>query len=139
MEDARKLYPLSENAPGQVQAATGYPLGEFTLEAVLAGRVAAADLTISPRVLRIQAEIARAAGRSRLAENFERAAELVIVPQEILLETYELLRPGRATAAGQLRERAAMMRDRFEAHRIAALIDEAAEVYERRALFTKRY
>ena len=44
----------------------------------------------------MQAEIARAAGRPTLARNFERAAELVDVPQDVILQLYELLRPGRA-------------------------------------------
>ena len=43
----------------------------------------------------MQAGIARAAGRDRLALNLERAAELVAVPQDVILETYEMLRPGR--------------------------------------------
>ena len=138
-EDYHSLYPLSENAPQRVSSATGYPLEEFTLEAIVAGRVEAADLTIAPQTLRLQAEIARASGRVRLAENFERAAELVGVPQDLLLDTYERLRPGRARTSHELRTRAQLLRERFDAPKIAALIDEAADVYERRDLFTKRF
>ena len=63
---------------------------------VIAGEVALEDLRITPAALRMQAEIARSAGRPMLAENFERAAEMVDVPQDFLMQVYELLRPGRA-------------------------------------------
>lgn len=133
------LYPLSEKAPDRVRTPGGLGLADFTVEAVLEGRIGPRDLAISPEVLRLQADIARAAGRDKLAENFERAAELTAVPQEMLLDTYELLRPGRAGSAAQLRERAALMRQGFNAPLIAALIEEAAEIGERRGLFTKRF
>ncbi|RUM20508.1 glycerol dehydratase [Rhizobium vallis] len=137
--DARNLYPLSEKAPHLVRSKTGLRLEDFTVDAVLEGRVGAQDLAISPAVLRLQADIARATGRDRLAENFERAAELVAVPQETLLNTYELLRPGRARSAEELRAQAALMRRDYGATRIAAMIEEAADVCERRGLFTKRF
>ncbi|MCP8896864.1 diol dehydratase small subunit [Shinella daejeonensis] len=137
--DARNLYPLSEKAPHLVRSKTGLGLEDFTVDAVLEGRIVAQDLAITPEALRLQADVARATDRDRLAENFERAAELVAVPQEMLLDTYELLRPGRAKSADQLRERATLMRVDYGATRIAALIEEAADVCERRGLFTKRF
>lgn len=139
MTDPRDLYPLSEKAPHLVRSQTGLTLADFTVDAVLEGRIGAADLAITPEALRLQADVARASGRDRLAENFERAAELVAVPQEMLLDTYELLRPGRAKSASELRERATLMRRDYGATRIAALIEEAADVCERRGLFTKRF
>ena len=83
--------------------------------------------------------IARAAGRDRLALNLERAAELVAVPQDIILETYEMMRPGASPMPRLLAERAEMLRRDYGAHSIAALIDEAVAVYERRNLFRRRY
>ncbi len=133
------LYPLSEKAPDRVRTPGGLGLADFTVEAALQGRIGPRDLAITPEVLRLQADIARAAGRDKLAENFERAAELTAVPQEMLLDTYELLRPGRAGSADELRARAALMRDSFNAPLIAALIEEAAEIGDRRGLFTKRF
>ncbi|GAB1362781.1 hypothetical protein MASR1M32_20170 [Rhodobacter sp.] len=133
------LYPLSEKAPDRVRTPGGLGLADFTVEAVLEDRIGPRDLAITPDVLRLQADIARAAGRDKLAENFERAAELTAVPQEMLLDTYELLRPGRAGSADELRDRAALMRQDFNAPLIAALIEEAAEIGERRGLFTKRF
>ena len=139
MTGPRELYPLSEKAPHLVRTATGLGPEDFTVDAVLEGRVTAQDLAIMPDVLRLQAEIARASGRDRLAENFERAAELTTVPQALLLDTYELLRPGRAKSAEALRERAAQLRRDHGAERIATLIEEAATVGERRGLFTRRF
>ena len=133
------LYPLSEKAPDRVRTPGGLGLADFTVEAALQGRIGPRDLAITPEVLRLQADIARAAGRDKLAENFDRAAELTAVPQEMLLDTYELLRPGRAGSADELRARAALMRDSFNAPLIAALIEEAAEIGDRRGLFTKRF
>ena len=81
----------------------------------------------------------RAAGRPTLALNFERAAELVEVPQEFIMDVYELLRPGRAKDKQQLVDAARALRDSHNAPRTAAFIEEAADVYERRGLFTYRY
>lgn len=139
MTSPLKLYPVSENAPEQAVSASGMPLGELTLDAVVSQRIGAGDIRISADVLRLQADIARAAGRDRLALNFERAAELVAIPQDLILETYEMLRPGRISEARLLRERAEMLRRDYGANMIASMIDEAVEVYERRNLFRRRY
>ena len=133
------LYPLSEKAPDRAVSASGMPLADLTLDAVASERISAGDIRISAEVLRLQAGIARDAGRDRLALNLERAAELVAVPQELILDTYEMLRPGRISEARLLVERAEMLRRDYGAHTIAALIDEAVAVYERRNLFRRRY
>ncbi|SCW69438.1 diol dehydratase small subunit [Ancylobacter rudongensis] len=133
------LYPVAEKAPERVKTPTGKPLSALTLEAVLAGEIGAEDIAITPEALMLQAKIARAAGRATLAENFERAADLVGVPQELILDTYELLRPGRAGSAQELLDRAALLRRDYGAERVATLIEEAAAVYTRRGLFVKRY
>jgi propanediol dehydratase small subunit len=139
MTDPLYLYPISEKAPEAAVSASGMPLNGLTLEAVVSGQVGPADIRISADVLRMQAGISRAAGRDRLALNLERAAELVAVPQEIILETYEMLRPGRLPDPTLLSERADMLRRDYGAHTIAALLDEAVVVYRRRNLFRRRY
>jgi propanediol dehydratase small subunit len=106
---------------------------------VIDGSVSIEDLRITPTALEAQADVARAAGRPRLADNFLRAADLVAVPQEVVMRTYELLRPGRAKAKSDLLEMANTMRAIHKAERIALFIEEAADVYEARGLFTKRY
>lgn len=132
-------YPIAEKHPGKVQGARGKPLPDITLDAVLDGSVTIEDLRITPEALRAQAEVSRAAGRPRLADNFLRAADLVSVPQDVVMRAYEILRPGRAKSKADLLEMAKQMRESFGAERIAAFIEEAAEVYERRGLFTKRF
>ena len=49
-----------------------------------------------------------------LAGNFERAAELVDVPQDFIMQVYELLRPGRAKDKAPLLERRAKVARRLQ-------------------------
>lgn len=139
MSAPRDLYPISEKAPEMAVSASGTPLDRLTLEAVVSGEIGPADIRISAQTLRLQGAIARDAGRDRLALNLERAAELVAVPQDVILETYEMLRPGRLTEPHLLSAHAEMLRRDYGAHAIAALIDEAVAVYGRRNLFRRRY
>lgn len=132
-------YPLAEKRPEIVRGKRGKGLEEITLDAVRDDRVALEDLRITTRALRQQAEIASAAGRETLAENFERAAELVDVPQDTIMRVYELLRPGRAQSKSVLLAAAAELREQFGASIMAAFVEEAAAVYERRGLFKKRF
>ena len=132
-------YPLAEKRPELVRGKRGKPLDEITLDAVLEDRVTLDDLGITPGALLQQAEIARAAGRATLAQNFERSAELVNVPQDTIMSVYELLRPGRAQSKAVLLAAAEDLRVRFSATKMAAFVEEAAEVYEKRGLFKTRY
>jgi propanediol dehydratase small subunit len=132
-------YPLAEKRPELIEGQRGKRLNEITLDALIAGEVELEDLRITPAALRLQAEISRAAGRPMLADNFERAAELVDVPQDFVMQVYELLRPGRAKDKAPLLEAARALRDIHKAERMARFVEEAAEVYERRGLFTYRF
>ena len=132
-------YPLAEKRPDLVRGPRGTALDDISLDAVLAGEVTLEDLRITPEALRLQAEIARDANRATLATNFERAAELVKVPQDFIMRVYELLRPGRAKSKQPLLDAAKTLRETYKAERMAAFVEEAAEVYERRGLFTYRF
>jgi propanediol dehydratase small subunit len=132
-------YPLSERRPELIAGRRGKKLEEITLESVMVGDIQMEDLRITSQALRFQAEIARTAGRPTLAENFERAAELVEVPNDVVMSVYELLRPGRAADKTVLMRAARDLRRDYGATRLAAFIEEAAEVYERRGLYTFRY
>jgi propanediol dehydratase small subunit len=134
-----KDYPLAENRPETVRGKGGKSIGQITLQAVLSGDVTMADLQITPQALRDQAEIAADAGRQTLALNFRRGAELVEVPQDLIMSTYELLRPGRAQRKQDLLDRAELLREQYNADGIADFIVEAAEIYEKRGLFTYRF
>lgn len=132
-------YPLAETRSGRILGQHGKSLDDITLEAVIAGKVTMEDLRITPQALADQAEISRAAGRPTLALNFERAAELVGVPQDVIMSSYEMLRPGRAKSKEQLLDVAKSFRQTYKAERMAKFIEEAAEIYERRGLFTYRF
>ncbi len=132
-------YPLAENRPDLVKTAHGKALKDLTLDAVLVGDVSLEDLRITPQALLDQARIATLAGRPTLGRNFERAAELIAVPQDYLLKVYELLRPGRAKSKDDLLEVARTLRSTYQAEKMATFVEEAAEVYEKRGLFTFRY
>lgn len=136
---AAQLYPASEKQARRIATPGGHKLSDLTLANLAAGKLTARDIGISPDALRLQAEVARSVGRGRLADNFERGAELVGVSQEEIFRTYELLRPGRAKSKQELLALAARYREEHQAPGIAALIEDAAEVYERRRLFRKRY
>lgn len=132
-------YPLAEKRPEVVVGARGKRLDDITLDNVLTDVVTLEDLRITRQALNQQAEIARAAGRPTLAQNFERAAELVGVPQETIMRIYELLRPGRAKSKAELVATAQELKDDHGAHRLAEFVTEAANVYEIRGLFKKRF
>ncbi len=91
------------------------------------------DFSISAETLLRQAGVAEQAGRPQLAENFRRAAELVRVPDEVILEVYHALRPRRSTG-DRLSALARRLRDEFHAPRNAAWVEEAARVYARHGL-----
>ena len=139
MSRTRADYPLAETQADAVVGPRGKRQSDITLDAVLDGSITMEDLRITPEALRAQAEIARDAGRSTLAQNFERASELVNVPQDVIMQIYELLRPGRARTKQQLQDAAAMLRTQYGAMSIAAFVEEAAATYEQRGLFTFRF
>lgn len=132
-------YPIAEVQPDLVRGRRGKSLAEVTLEDVISGAVEMQDLSITRTALRQQAEIARAAGRTALAQNFERAAEMTALPQSQIMQIYELLRPGRANDKSILLAAAERLRRDHSAPAMAALVEEAAEVYERRGLYKFRY
>src|SRR6476619_3447219 len=132
-------YPLAEKRRDIVRGKRGKGLDEITLEALLEDRVTIEDLRITAAALRQQAEIACGAGRGPLAANIERGAELVDVPQDTIMRIYELLRPGRAQSRDELLAAARELRDQYGAERMAAFVEEAASVYQRRGLFNKRF
>lgn len=119
-------YPLMENDE-DLQAR----LEKLTLDA--AQSLNADDFKIDADTLRAQAEIAQAAGYTQLAENLTRAAELTAVPNEELLQMYEVLRPGRGTHE-QLMALAERLETVYGAITTGKFVREAAAVYAARNL-----
>ncbi len=133
------IYPVGEKQPDRVRTRNGHPLRDLTLDNLLAGHVAASDFGITAEGLRLQAAIAERAGRQNLAQNLRRGAELVEIPDNVLLDVYEMLRPGRAQSADDLRAAADQLRNTYGAKETASLLEEAALVYERRGIFQRRF
>src|SRR5258708_7173281 len=95
--DPQHDYPLASHRPELIRTPTGKRLDEITMQAVLAGEVAAEDLRIAAETLRLQARIADSVGRPQLGQNFRRAAEMTALADEEVLRIYNALRPGAST------------------------------------------
>jgi propanediol dehydratase small subunit len=126
-------YPLGRQRPDLVSTPGGHALDDVTLAAVREGRIAADDLRATPETLRRQSAIAGAAGRTQLADNLARAAELANVPAETILEVYTALRPNRSSA-DELEAWAARLEAEWDAPLTAAFVREAKDVYAKRGL-----
>ncbi len=124
-------YPLGEKMPGQIKAATGKVLADFSLDKVISGGLTAEDFRIAPETLEMQAQVAESVGRDTLARNMRRAAELIKVPDTELLSVYNALRPYRSTKA-ELYGIADGLENNYGCRVSAAFIREAADVYEKR-------
>ena len=124
--DPQVDYPLGSRRPDLVRTPSGLSLDEVGLD------TPAADIRATPETLARQAAVARAAGRSQLAENLERAAELALVPDDALLDVYTALRPHRSSGAEL--EDWAMRLEGWGAERTAAFVREAAVAYAERGL-----
>ena len=130
--DPTSDYPLGTQRPDLVSTPGGLPLADVTLDALRAGRVGASEIRATPETLRMQAQVALASERVQLAANLERAAELAAVPDDLLLDVYTALRPGRATAS-ELEGWAARL-EGYGATKTAAFVREAATAYAGRGL-----
>ena len=126
------MTPVPGSDPRTCRALSDRLLDEITLEAAVYGDLSPADLRVHPETLRHQAGIAEEHGNLQLGENLRRAAELTALADDDVLAIYEALRPGRSTRA-ELASIAARL-EAAEAPLCAALVREAAAVYQRRGL-----
>lgn len=124
-------YPIQEKRPELVKTATNRPLSEITFQNFLKGNISAKDMRVAPETLELQAQIAESTGRTALARNMRRAAELIPVPDERVLEIYNALRPNRSSKE-ELLAIAQELETQYSATALAAHVREAAEVYEQR-------
>jgi propanediol dehydratase small subunit len=129
--DPTRDYPLGARRPELVTTPSGLLQSEVTLDSLRSGLLDPDDIRATAETIRRQAAVALAAGRTQLAENLMRAAELAAVPAERVLELYTALRPRRSTA-GDLTALADEFEQQHAAPRTAAFIREALGVYERR-------
>lgn len=129
-------YPLGESEQAAITSKTGKKLTDITLDEVKKGHITSDDIKISKEMLHKQGQVALEAGNPPMASNFERAGELVDVPDDVILAMYNKLRPNRATRQ-ELLEMARELRERYGAEECAVLVEEAAAIYEKRGILLK--
>jgi propanediol dehydratase small subunit len=129
--DPARDYPLGLRRPELVTTPSGLRQTDVTLASLRQGRLDPDDVRATADTIRRQAAVALASGRTQLAENLMRAAELATVPAETVLDAYTALRPRRSTAA-QLEALAERLERDFAAPRTAAFVREALAVYAQR-------
>lgn len=128
-------YPLIKKKADVIKTPTGKPFLSLSYNDLIDGKLASEDMRIAPETLEMQAQVAESVGREAFAGNLRRAAELIAVPDERLLEIYDALRPYRSTKQ-ELLDIATEL-DGFNAHTSAELVREAADVYEKRGRLKK--
>jgi propanediol dehydratase small subunit len=124
-------YPLGAKRPDLVKTVNNKSLDDITLENVLNGSITPEDVRVTAETLKLQADVARAAGRGTLANNFERAAELTVVPDERVLQIYNALRPFRSSKE-ELLDIANELENKYNAVICASFVREAAALYQER-------
>lgn len=124
-------YPLMRQHRDQVISSSGKQMDEITVEAISSGEIGLKDVCISKNVLLRQAEIAENAGKTQLAQNFRRAAELVEIPSDTVFQIYHSLQPYQSTK-DQLDQLAKTLKQKYGAELCAELVQEAKRAYEAR-------
>ena len=126
-------YPLGEYEKDWIRSKTGKKLDEITLDEIKKGHISSDDIKISKETLKAQGRVAKENGNVPMEKSFERAAELVDVPDDVILKMYDKLRPNRSTKA-ELEMMAQELIQKYNARNCARLVMEAAEVYEKRGI-----
>ncbi len=124
-------YPLVEKMADRIKSPTGKRLADMKIEQVYDGGITADDMRIAPETLEMQAQVAESVGRNAFARNLRRAAELIAVPDDRVLEIYNALRPYRSTKQ-ELYDIADELQNKYGCKINAAFVREAADVYEQR-------
>lgn len=131
--DAMKDYPIYEKHPELIKTQTGKTVDAINIDNILSGKITPDDCKISPETLEYQAQIQESFGNPQVAANFRRAAEMTRIPDERILEIYNCMRPNVSTKQELLRV-ADELETKYHATINAALVREAAEVYESRGM-----
>jgi len=112
---------------------SGKRLDDITLQEVLNGNITAEDIKISKDTLMKQGQVCIEDDNPVMAESMKRAAELVDVPDEVILSMYNKLRPNRSTKR-ELVMMAQELLEKYKAPLCAKMVLEAAEIYEKRGI-----
>lgn len=134
--DPKRDYPLAKKRPELIKTPTNKKLKDITLENVLNGNITSTDVRISPETLELQAEVAEGVNRDPFAKNLRRAAELIAISDERILEIYNALRPNRSTKQ-ELLDIADELEEKYNAPINSDLVREAVGVYEKRNMLRR--
>lgn len=129
-------YPLGEKMPQNIYSQTGKQLSSMTLQQVINGELKAEDMRVSKETLLMQAEVSESVGNYAFARNLKRAAELIAVPDEKVLNIYNALRPYRSTKE-ELYKIADELEFEYNCIINAKFIREATDVCEKRGKLRK--
>lgn len=125
-------YPLSKSGI-DIKSKSGKSIDQITIDEVINENITGEDIKISKETLKLQGEIAKQEGRQQLGENFNRASELVDIPDDELLIIYNMLRPNRSTRE-ELLNKAKEIREKYNAVYCSNLIIDAVNVYSERGI-----
>ena len=125
-------YPFAEYEKDAITSKTGKKFTDITLEEVMKG-TSRRMTSRSPRTCSKPGPGGQRSGQRSHGEDFERAAELVDVPDDVILKMYDKLRPNRSTKL-ELVMMAQELLEKYNAKNCARLVMEAAEVYEKRGI-----
>ena len=106
-------YPFAEYEKDAITSKTGRKFTDITLEEVMKGHIAPDDIKISKDMLKAQGQVAREAGNDPMEKNFERAAELVDVPDDVILKMYERNTTQRTARALSWKPQKCMRREEY--------------------------
>jgi propanediol dehydratase small subunit len=126
-------YPLGTKRKDLIKTFTGKSLADINLTAIRNNEITEQDIRISSATLNLQAQIAEQTGRTCLAANFRRAAELCHLPDEKVLDIYNALRPFRCTKE-ELESLANEIEEHYHAVLNARLVREASWAYQERGM-----
>lgn len=125
-------YPLS-NSKENIKSKSGKALNDINIEEVMSGNVTGEDIKISKETLKLQGKIAKENGREALGDNLDRASELVDIPDDELLNIYNMLRPYRSTEK-ELLDKAKEIKEKYGAINCSMLIEDSVKVYKTRGI-----
>ena len=128
-----------KHGPERCAARAARRFDEITLEGVMAGDVTMEDLASRRRRCSPRPRWPAPPAGRRWRPISSAAAEMVGVPQDVIMQVYELLRPGRAKGKDELMTAAESLRETHGTPRLADFVEEAAKVYSRRGLYVERY
>jgi len=129
-------YPLGSKIPDKIFSHSGVKLTDLTLDKVIKGEITAEDIKISSETLKMQSEVAESVNRHSFSGNLKRAAELIAIPDDRILEIYDAMRPYRSTKA-ELIAIADELENKYGCKINSKFVREAADVYEKRGRLKK--